>query len=68
MRLFEKVQRQDEQSDDKRNLLIKHALVLSKQSRNPHTQPSAMRMLSGRTVVIVVLTRSIALLALTLLL
>jgi hypothetical protein len=44
------------------------ALVLSKQSRNPHTRPSAMRMLSGRTVVVVVLTRSIALLALTLLL
>jgi hypothetical protein len=55
----DKTNRQEESTDKT------CALVLSKQSRNPHTRPSAMRMLSGRTVVVVVLTRSIALLALT---
>jgi hypothetical protein len=56
----DKTNRQEESTDKT------CALVLSKQSRNPHTRPSAMRMLSGRTVVVVViLTWSIALLALT---
>jgi hypothetical protein len=58
----DKANRQEESTDKT------CALVLSKQSRNPHTRPCAMRMLSGRTVVVVVLTRSITLLALTLLL
>jgi hypothetical protein len=39
------------------SVLIRHVRSsYAQQSRTPHTQPSAMRVLSGRTVVIIVLT------------